>query len=326
MFRAWNSKLSTEQFKAIGQNLANRAGVLLTDRRLPVVVMVLGLLLLSHSLASLTWKLVPLPELVDDVMTVQPRANAIDSQPVRDQPVAGLISQWHLFGEFIKQKPVPPPVQQAVETAPDTRLSLKLLGVFSSTNQATARAIIADAKGEDSFKIGDQLPGGAVLNSIFDDRVVLDHEGSLETLRLPVDIPTAAELGNGRNAPVSARGAPSPPPQSPTSVASLEAGPKLRELRDKLVSDPQSVMGLVRAEPFRKNGKLSGYRIRPGNDRQILTQFGLQSGDVVTAVNGVPMDNPLKALELMRDLSAATSLTLDIERRGVSQSLSFAIP
>ena len=100
----------------------------------------------------------------------------------------------------------------------------------------------------------------------------------------------------------------------------------MKQYKEALMTDPQSLMSLIRAEPFRKNGKLQGYRIRPGKDRQLLRKFGLRSGDVVTAVNGVPMDNPLKALELMRDLGSATSLTVDIERRGVPQSFTFQIP
>jgi general secretion pathway protein C len=72
-------------------------------------------------------------------------------------------------------------------------------------------------------------------------------------------------------------------------------------------------------------GKLKGYKIRPGKDRKLLRKFGLKNGDVVRAVNGVSLDNPIKALEIMRDLSTASSVTLDVERRGQMQSFSFQI-
>jgi len=86
-------------------------------------------------------------------------------------------------------------------------------------------------------------------------------------------------------------------------------------------------MDLVRAEPVRDRatGKLKGYRIRPGRDRQLLSRFGLRSGDVVTSINGIPMDNPLKALELMRDVSSLSQISLEVERNGAPQSFSFQI-
>jgi general secretion pathway protein C len=84
-------------------------------------------------------------------------------------------------------------------------------------------------------------------------------------------------------------------------------------------------MGLVRVQPYSKNGKLEGYRIRPGKDRRLLSKFGLRSGDVVKSVNGVPLDNPIKALEIMKQLSTATSVTVDIERNGSPRSFTFSL-
>ena len=37
------------------------------------------------------------------------------------------------------------------------------------------------------------------------------------------------------------------------------------------------------------------------------------------------MNNPIKALEVLRDLSSATQLNVEVERRGVPQSFSFSI-
>ena len=122
---------------------------------------------------------------------------------------------------------------------------------------------------------------------------------------------------------------PKPKHQASTSASELpttgDPGELLREYRDALINNPQSVMGLVRAEPYQKDGQLKGYRIRPGKDRYLLRRFGLRSGDIVTSVNGVTMDNPIKALEVLRDLSAATQLTVEVERNGAPQSFTFAI-
>ncbi|HAR60730.1 MAG TPA: hypothetical protein DCS18_11115, partial [Alcanivorax sp.] len=69
--------------------------------------------------------------------------------------------------------------------APDTRLSLELLGLFQTRDRDKSSAIIAE-KGKDAelFHIGDAIPGNAELEDIYADRVILRRQGRLETLRL----------------------------------------------------------------------------------------------------------------------------------------------
>lgn len=324
--------MQNSQLKALGHNLVGRLNSLSTDKRLPALAMLGALLLLTQSMASLTWKFVPMPEGMEVATRTpvnRPAPVTSPEQSKKDKPLAPEISAWHLFGQYVVKKPPPPaPVLPREETAKPTRLNLKLKGIFASTNSRNARAIIADAKNaEDSYKVGDPVPGGAIIHKILVDKVILEHNGKLETLLLPEIITGGVSESSSAIQPTPARSSPpAPQPSASLDTANAQPGPLLRDIRDRLVSDPQSVMGLIRAQPYRKNGKLAGYRIRPGKDRQLLQKFGLRSGDVVTSINGVPMDNPLKALELMRDLKSATSLSVDIERRGVPQSLNFSIP
>jgi general secretion pathway protein C len=294
------------------------------DKRLPVIATLIGIVLIANSFAALTWQLVPVPDTPDAVAVAQKTTNtaAQASRDAANQPLAVKISQYHLFGKFEKKKPPPKPVE--VAAAPETRLNLKLRGVFSSQDKEIARAIIADAKGDDeSYAIGDEVPGGAVLNDILEDRVILERNGQLETLKLPLES-LPGETASNINRGIPSRAVRGTPAQS-INTATADTSEILRHYRDALINDPQSVMGLVRVQPYNKGGKLEGYRIRPGRDRQLLTKFGLRSGDVVKAVNGVPMDNPIKALEILRDLSTATSVTVDIERNGTPRSFTFQI-
>ncbi|NOZ53208.1 MAG: type II secretion system protein GspC [Gammaproteobacteria bacterium] len=299
------------------------------DPRLPVVAAIIAVLLLTHSLAGLTWSLMPLPELQDEKQQLQ-RPQQDNLQAKQDQPLAQKIRQWHLFGKVEPKKIIKNDKPLIV---PETRLNLKLKGVFASTDMAAARAIIADAKGsEDSYRINDEVPGGAILNEIYANRVILEHNGRLETLKLPVDsADSGAIAGRGnrsRNATANRRT--NNRNINRTNIASASASTAdnsalLGQYRNALLNDPQSVMGLINVRPFQKDGRLIGYRLRPGKDRTVLRRFGLRSGDIVTAVNGVPMNNPIKALEILRDLSSATSLNVDIQRNGTPQSFTFQI-
>ena len=310
-----------------GQNFLQQYWVGGLDKRLPVIATLFVIVLLTHSIAVLTWKFVPIPK-VPGAPTSNAQPNRAGNAPSRggavEQPLAVKISQLHLFGKFEVKKVAPPP-KIDVASAPETRLNLKLRGVFSSNDKTIARAIISDPRGDDdSYAIGDQVPGGAILNDILEDRVILERNGQLEILKLPVEaLPgdATAEANSG----VMNRGGRAMAPSAPIDTATADTSEILRHYRDALLNDPQSVMGLVRVQPYNRGGKLEGYRIRPGRDRQLLTKFGLRSGDVVKAVNGVPMDNPIKALEILRDLSTATSVTVDIERNGTPQSFTFQI-
>lgn len=299
----------------LGASLLARLSAVGADKRLPLLAMLLLIALLAQSLAQLTWQVLPsqpLPPLQMPRSAPQPSAGQSHKTDI------SRIAQWHLFGEI--QKAAPVPVVQVTE-APDTKLNLKLRGLLASSDPVAARAIIADGRGkEEAYKIGQKLPGNAVLREIYADRVILEYRGRLEALRLPKDA-VANALVSTSSVNTSRRR------NRVTQAGTADNAALLRQYRDALINRPQTLMNLVSATPVtdKATGKLKGYRIRPGKDRRLLGRFGLKSGDVVTTVNGVALNNPIKALEIMRDLSTASSVTLDVERNGVMQSFAFQV-
>lgn len=293
-------------------------------RRLPLVVAFLLTILLAQTLAVLTWDLLPRPELEETPASLM-GSTAVRRAGAKQQNQIRQISQWHLFGQVQKTAVK---TKAKVIDAPETRLNLKLRGVLASSDPTIARAIIADGKGmEDAYAIDEDLPGNAVLKEIYADRVILEYRGRLETLKLPkeskinVGIATSGSSGRTNGVQRTANTLPT------TSINDVQTSRLLRQYREALINEPQSLMNLLQAAPVTDadTGKLKGYRIRPGKDKKLLGKFGLKSGDVVTAVNGVALDNPIKALEIMRDLSTASSVSLNVERKGRMESFSFQV-
>lgn len=300
----------------LGVNLLGRLAALGADKRLPLLVLLLLIALVAQSLAQLTWQVLPTQP---QKALVAPRTSTPSSAKAGQSPDADIrrIAQWHLFGDI--KKVAPKPIAQVTE-APDTRLNLKLRGLLASSDPEAARAIIADGKGvEEAYAVGQNLPGNAVLREIYADRVILEYRGRLEALRLPKEDSDSVQVTKNKSRQARRPGV--------KQAGTPDNAALLRQYRDALINRPQSLMNLVNATPVTEkgSGKLKGYRIRPGKDRKLLGQFGLKSGDVVTSVNGVALDNPIKALEIMRDLSTATSVTLDVERNGVMQSFAFQV-
>jgi len=179
--------------------------------------------------------------------------------------------------------------------APETRLDLRLSGVIAGGDPRFSRAFIASGQeGERGYAVGAAVPGGAIVRTVHPDRVVLSRNGALETLRLPRgssggDVSEAAPL-------VAAE------------VRSAQANPSrlLEWMRPVAATESNT-------------GRQLGYRVYPGRDPDRFTKLGLMPGDLVTAVNGQPLDDPARSMELMRSLTASDSITLTIERDGAQR-------
>ncbi len=285
---------------------------------LPGALAIVFTVAIAFRLAELTWRVVPVSTLQE---TVPPEVLTA-AGPMRTPTAQTSVSQWSLFGK-VEVAPVVE-VEQPVEV-PETRLNLTLLGVIASTSKSTAKAIISDPSGtEDYYSVGMPVPGGATVDEIFADHVMLRRNNRLEVLRLPQD----EDMGSGRPGGGMQYTPDTPMRRAvPPSLSSdnRSTGAMLRQYREALNQDPQSVMDLVRAEPYREGDRLVGYRISPGRDRQLLSKFGLRAGDVVTSVNGLRLDNPMRGLEIMQNLQTASQVSVEVIRNGVTQNFSFTV-
>jgi general secretion pathway protein C len=256
--------------------LLSRLAALGLEKRLPVLAALLLTIMLAQSLAVLTWGLLPKPQVEEKVLLV-PSTRSTIRAGATGQNQARQISQWHLFGQIQKSSPA---AVAKVTDAPDTRLNLKLRGVLASGDPALAMAIIAEGNGkEDAYPLGAKLPGNAVLKEIYADRVILEYRGRLEALRLPKEAIASVYSKPAKRGSRVTQGL------KASSVRNANTSALLRQYREAMINDPQSLMNLVSASPVidKATGKLKGYKIRPGKDRKLLRKFGLKNGDVVRA-------------------------------------------
>jgi general secretion pathway protein C len=272
------------------------------NEHLPLATSVVAVILIGYYLARLFWLLYP----------AGPRA---PWQPPQQLPQMGqstpgaadyaTITAAHLFGEVSNE---PPAVTgDAALTAPDTSLSLQLRGAIAADDPRFAHAIIADGSGnEQVYFVNSTLPGGATVQQIQADRVILARAGQLEVLRLPRE-------GQGAGAP-PAGGLP-----AALGPAGTPAQPNVPEL---VAQNAAGFLDVVRPQPFMPNGQLKGYRIYPGPNRQQFASLGLRAGDLVTEINGIALNNPAQGMEVFRSLGDAPQVTVTVERDGQPQVLS----
>ncbi|MEE8342268.1 MAG: type II secretion system protein GspC [Gammaproteobacteria bacterium] len=269
---------------------------------------------IAYKLAQLTWSLVPVPAL--------PAPKEGKSAPATQMvqataPRYGQIVGWHLFG---RAKSVERPPDISIE-APETRLNLKLMGVLSSDEKDSARAIIADPKGDQRiYSIGAQLPGDAELMEIHPDRVILKRNQRRETLRLErlvgfrgrresLPAATSRKAGSRRSRKLNA------------SASAL-----LTSYQEKLESDPGGMVRILRPVPAIKNGQFIGYRLGGGKNNKLLRNIGLAPGDIVTEVNGIKLTSMSKGLEAASKLRSADQFNITVLRKGREVNLSVVLP
>lgn len=263
------------------------------------------ILVLSYHLADLSWYLAP---------TVEQVAIPVKKQtvvPRQQQPTLN-VARWHLFGEYQSQLAI----SQSMEDIPETKLKLVLRGVFSGDGGGASGAIIASPSGKQAFySLGADLPGGAVLKEVYTRHIVLLRNGRLETLHLPQD-----KLKNQNRAKVEKRQS-SNRTQS-RSVAKPQRS--LREYRNTLLENPQQLNDVFQVSPYRRKG-ISGYQVNPGRDAALFSRLGLEPNDVIIAVNGIPLDSPIRSLSVLQTLKKDGPVMVDILRGGVPQTLSVNI-
>jgi type II secretory pathway component PulC len=85
------------------------------------------------------------------------------------------------------------PGQTGADAAPETTLQLTLRGVFAASDPQQASAIIETGDGKARIvKVGSSIADDTVLRQVYDNRVVLAHNGATESLYFPTPLDTGA--------------------------------------------------------------------------------------------------------------------------------------
>jgi general secretion pathway protein C len=173
-------------------------------------------------------------------------------------------------------------LQTPQDTVAVTSLAVKLFGVRVDAASGRGSAIIATPDGvQSSFAVGDEVMPGVFLKQVAFDNIILERQGKAEQVFLDQSgaVPAAGVP--------AAQAAPSPP----TSA-----------FQDAVAITPQMA-----------EGKVSGLAVAPKGDGSRFRSAGFENGDVIVAVNGVPVSDPT-AMNVIG--SGSPSLSVDVERGG----------
>ena len=282
-----------------GQALEQR--IRAVGRRLPSWVSYLLIIVIAYKLAELTWILLPQGTSSAQKPTVTV-ATLGQTRTIGSNPDASRIIEAHLFGSAPSDALAP--VAEEILEAPDTTLNLKLVGMVSVSGGKgeSGIAIITNGNGEQkTYQVGQTIDGGngARLHTVYTDRVIVNWNGRLESLRLPKEI--------SRN---------------PLAVIPRVATPTTATpVREIISANASRITDIVRVAPHIEQGQMIGFRISPGKDQEQFASLGLLPGDVVTDINGIPMTDPSRGLQVFEALGEGAIANVTIIREGEAQVL-----
>ncbi|HKK56427.1 type II secretion system protein N [Marinobacter sp.] len=215
----------------------------------------------------------------------------------RLQPMAA----HDLFGRPASGTPVAETVRRS---APETRLNLSLEGVMVAQRPEDSGAIVAGSNGvTEHYRVGDTLPGNAQLAEVESNRVLIRRNGQYESLsfedKLPTDLieDVPSEIGSADEFVAAAR--------------------------DQLQSQG---LGALAAYGLRPAGEDGGSGYLYDGSSAMLNAVGLQSGDVITAINGQRLGDFEQDQALLENWRSESQIDIEIERDGAILNVNYAIP
>jgi general secretion pathway protein C len=252
------------------------------------------------------------------------------------------IDALNLFGNVAQSN-----VANIVTDAPETRLNLELQGVFIASAATDSSAIVAERnKTGELFRIGDRLPGNAILDAVFNDHILLKRGGRVEKLMFTdsairqqfssVDDTAQVDLSLSENTPVGnppsrlqqvreriaerQRKAMNTPVQPGTSLRSF-----VDEYRDRIKDDPAGLLNEIGISSV-SEGEANGYRLGDKLSSAQMQQAGLQQGDLVLSVNGTPVGNAKSDAGLIDQAMNDGRVRVEIQRADRRFFLTVPIP
>lgn len=262
------------------------------------------------------------------------------------QSLGDKLASLHLFGQY-----QPDGSQPASANVQPTQLALKLQGVYVPARGA-AFAVIEENGEQKAYGVGDPLgSSGAILEQVYADHVLLRRNGVLEKLQLPetrlsgsangaADMPMGLPIDT-TSPPLDMLPPPdsfmpnvgegsAPPPINNEAVAdaipipgtSVDSTPTdLGAFRQSVMQNHARLLEVVSPQPYEREGKFLGFQLSPGSNVALFNQLGLQAGDIVTSINGMPLENPAAAMQALQGAANAPQVTLGITRGGQQLSL-----
>jgi len=186
-------------------------------------------------------------------------------------------------------------------------------------------AIVVDPSGkQEVFRKGQDVFGIGKLKAVYKDRIVLKTPSGERSYEIAdIIIKEVKTQAGARNSSVS----------SDLAVSTLSAPVRISQNTFTINSDalrhamdnPREILTDARFIPNIVDGRQEGFIVRELKKGGIYDSLGLEDGDVLLRVNGLPITGPESALQAFTALKGMDRIELDIMRKGQKITMTYQI-
>jgi general secretion pathway protein C len=186
---------------------------------------------------------------------------------------AGIIANAHLFGGGL-----PPP---SLDTSAAS--SLVLVGTIAFPDPSQGLAILGESREQTAlFRVGSQVPGGGQIKAVFADRVSIERNGMLTTLKLPRS--SLVEMG--------------------LAPATLPTG-----------TNKEMIGSVFLFTAVLEDDRFIAAKVYPGQDATAFKALGLRPGDEIKEVNREEYSDPVGVLTSLAYLQPGETVEITVLRK-----------
>ncbi|HEX4449272.1 MAG TPA: type II secretion system protein GspC, partial [Kofleriaceae bacterium] len=98
-----------------------------------------------------------------------------------------------------------------------------------------------------------------------------------------------------------------------------------KSIVDQILANPMSVAKGARVVPSVKDGKPHGFKLYAIRPSSVFAKLGLENGDTLVTINGFDLTTADKALEIYTKLRDATTIEIELERKGVRITIDYVV-
>jgi general secretion pathway protein C len=199
-----------------------------------------------------------------------------------------------------------------LEKLQQTDLKLRLWGTVTRQN-AASYAVIEDTKTRDQnlYRTGDSIQN-ATVKMILREKVVLAVDNQDEILTMEEPMASKGRFRAGRKN------------RLPTSSYSRKITLN-RKVLENAMENLGQLMNQATIRPHIEDGRPAGISITGIKPNAIFRRMRLRNGDIITGVNGRPIDSVEDAIAVFEYLTTSSDIQVDIKRRGRKQRLDYQI-
>ena len=193
---------------------------------------------------------------------------------------------------------------------------LQAVGVVLSGNPLRSVAVLRAGGRTRLAAMGESAFGGRVT-LVGRETVMLDFDGAALELRLTTGV-TRAE----------ARPPAPPPPAAPRPDDRAPGAPRTLERQDverRLALEVPRILSETTAVPVMDEGRAAGLALTRVPEGSLLTDAGLQAGDVLTEINGTAIDSLASLMALYPRLQGESQLSALVLRNGLPVRLTVTL-